>query len=106
MNTNPAFKFTVEDFKRELELGPYAWPGGYPRYFVMEDGEAMSFDFAKENLKLLCEAIEDESRNCWKIIAVDVNWEDPDLYCCSTNKRLESAYAEDEAPPKDEEEEE
>jgi len=32
----------------------------------------------------------------WRIVAVDVNWEDTALYCEHCDKRIESAYGEDE----------
>jgi len=28
------------------------------------------------------------------VIAAEVNWEDPDLYCADSNERIPSAYAE------------
>lgn len=31
----------------------------------------------------------------WNVIALDVNWEDPSLYCDHCSERIESAYAED-----------
>lgn len=87
--------YTVEQFRKDLEA-PYAWPGGYPRYFVMSDGEAMSFEGAKENQAQIETAITERSRDTWRVEGCDINWEDPDLFCCHTGKRIESAYAEDE----------
>jgi hypothetical protein len=89
---------TVEDFRKTLESGPYAWPGGYPCYFVMADGEALSFDAAKENAGDIEAALLDPCRHGdWKVCGFDVNWEDASLFCSHTNKRIESAYAEDDA---------
>ncbi len=47
------------EFLEVLEKGPYAWPGGYPLYFVMADGEALSFAAAKENRDLILEALDE-----------------------------------------------
>lgn len=91
---------TVAEFNAALESGPYAWPGGYPLYFTCADGEALSFESAKENAELIREAITDAaslSRDQWLVIDVDVNWEDSALYCAHSNERIESAYAEDKA---------
>lgn len=86
---------TVEEFDRALEDGSHAWPGGYPKYFTTHDGEAMSFEAAKENRDIIAAEIA-EGANCgWRVIAVDINWEDGDMVCCHTNKRIPSAYAED-----------
>lgn len=87
---------TVADFDAALEQGPYAWPGGYPLYFVLEAGEALSFDTAKEEADRIREELRDKCDPEWRPIAVEVNWEDPHLYCAHTNRRIESAYAEEE----------
>jgi len=29
---------TISDFRKAMRHGPYAWPGGYPCYFIMGDG--------------------------------------------------------------------
>ena len=75
----------------------YAWPGGYPLFIVMSDGEAMSIDAARKNYKLICAAyVAKDNRSGWYAIAPDINWEDTDLYCCDSGNRIESAYGEDE----------
>lgn len=90
-------KFTVEEFRKALERGPYAWPGGYPLYFITNDGEALSFKAAQENAHRICTAIEDkDNTGGWRVVAVDVNWEDTDLYCAHSNEKIESAYGDDE----------
>lgn len=89
--------FTVADFNEALDE-PYAWPGGYPRYFITDDGEALSYKAAKEEADQIREAIQARENNGWRVIGVDINWEDPALYCAHTNERIESAYAEDDAP--------
>lgn len=87
---------TPADLARALNQGPYAWPGGYPLFFITSDGAALSFDSAKSEAKLICQAIRDNDTRCgWHVCAVDVNWEDPALYCDHSGKRIESAYAEE-----------
>lgn len=90
---------TISDFRKAIRQGPYAWPGGYPLYFVMEDGEALSFASAKRERRNLIEAISDRAKgypaNGWMPVAVEINYEDGELYCSHTNERIESAYAED-----------
>lgn len=36
----PAIK-TISDFRAAYRNGPYAWPGGYPLFFVTADGAAI-----------------------------------------------------------------
>jgi hypothetical protein len=80
------------DFGRALKQGPFAWPGGYPLYFVCSDGEPLSFKAAREHASLICQAIRDKDRSGWQVIGADVNWEDPSLTCAHTGKPIESAY--------------
>lgn len=85
--------YTVRDFMNELRSGQYAWPGGYPKFFLTSDGEALSYKYAKENIFAICRAIRDGLNDGWRVVACDVNWEDPDLFCAGGD-RIESAYAE------------
>ena len=87
--------YTVKQLKEQLRAGQYAWPGGYPQYFIADDGDALSFDAVRENYRQVIEAIRDRDRNGWRIVGCNVNWEDANLYCAHTGQRIESAYAED-----------
>ena len=102
-STNPTLNLSHQmniskpsDFGRALKQGPYAWPGGYPLFFVTEDGAAISFAAARKEAKLICDAIRDRSRsrNGWRVVACEVNWEDSDLVCDHTGKQIECAYGE------------
>jgi hypothetical protein len=91
--------YTISDFRRDMRYGPYAWPGGYPRFFVCSDGEPLSFGAAKENLRLILEAIRDHDGSGWDIVGCDINWEDDALFCAHTGERIAPAYSAD--PPED-----
>ena len=87
---------TISDFRRAMRNGPYAWPGVYPLFFITQDGAALSFDAAKQKHRHILEAIaNNHGGSGWRIVALEINWEEPDLYCDHTGKRIESAYAED-----------
>jgi hypothetical protein len=86
--------YTVSDFRRDIRA-PYAWPGGYPRYFITHDCEALSFESAKENRRVILEAIRDSDKTGWQIVGCDINWEDTQLRCAHSNKPIQSAYGED-----------
>lgn len=73
---------------------PYAWPGGYPLFVVMDDGESMSIDAARENWRQICRAAIGRNDRDWIPCDVQINWEDPELFCVHSGKRIESAYAE------------
>ena len=88
---------SISDFRKAIRNGAYAWPGGYPLYFVTSDGAALSFSSARYNRRNILEAIASKASDGWRVVAIDTNWEDPDLRCDDTGERIESAYAEDEA---------
>ncbi len=75
----------------------YAWPGGYPMYIVMDDGEALCCDCANKELGRIAGSTARRDQDGWAALGVDINWEDSSLFCCHCNARIESAYAEDEA---------
>lgn len=68
------------------KLPAFAWPGGYPLFYVTEQNTILCPEHASV----------ESDYNDELISAVDVNWEDPELYC-EHGERIESAYAEDEA---------
>lgn len=82
------------ELKNALRNGPYAWPGGYPCYFVADDGEALSFDAVRENYKSVLRAVREQDDDGWLVVGVEINYEDQDLYCVQSGKRIESAYGE------------
>lgn len=83
---------STADLKATLRAGPYAWPGGYPLYFITSDGEALSFESVRENLAQCLWSLMTNSRDGWRIIACDVNYEDVDLTCAHSGKPIEVAY--------------
>lgn len=89
--------YTVEQFNAQLTSGAFAWPGGYPLYFITSDGGALSFESATKNADLIRAAITDKDDSGWRVVGCEVNWEDAELYCDDTGKRIPSAYAEDKA---------
>lgn len=75
-----------------LRAGAYAWPGGYPLYFLASDGEALSFDTVRAELRQCLRALRDTSRDGWRIVACEINWEDAELTCAHSGNLIQSAY--------------
>lgn len=69
-------------------LASYAWPGGYPLYYLTQDGGILCPKCANENAKLSGDPHDPQ----WNVIAYDVNWEDEDLICDHCYKPIKSAY--------------
>jgi hypothetical protein len=72
------------------EWTKYAWPGGYPIFYIVKDGGCLCADCSNGNMDKTLDPDDQD----WYIMACDINWEDPTLYCDNCAKFIESAYAE------------
>lgn len=94
MNTfNPSKRYRVSFDCGKVRSS--AWPGGYPVFYIADDGEALCPSCVHDNFDQ-CDD-DDFPTSGWFVVGEDINWEDASLYCVHCNKRIESAYAEDEA---------
>ena len=82
------------ELKQALRSGRYAWPGGYPTFFLMSDGAAICHDCARDNFRDIVEAIKSHSHNGWRVEGHAINFEDAWLTCDDCGAFIESAYAE------------
>jgi hypothetical protein len=86
---------SISDFRKAIRNGEYAWPGGYPCYFITSDGAALSFDAVRRELRSILESIASKASDGWRIVALEINWEDAALYCEHTGQKIESAYGDE-----------
>lgn len=92
---------SVADLDEALDAGKYTGVGGYPLYYITCDGAALSYDTVKDEYDLIREAVADyEADNSvpcdgWRVVALDVNWEDTELTDDHTGDLIESAYGDD-----------
>jgi len=63
------------------ELPAYAWPGGYPLFYLNNHNDVLCPNCANNHEDF------DET-----IVAYDVNWEDATLYCDHCNEYIDPAY--------------
>jgi hypothetical protein len=84
---------SISDFRQVIRIGPYAFPGGYPLFFLMADGETCSFKALKDksNRRVILEALRDKNDKQWQPIYLHINYEG-DLTCAHTNEPIERAY--------------
>ena len=71
---------------------PFAWPGGYPVYTVMADGELLCTDCAAHNFKQIVADTYDRWGGSWSAAGAEVKWDGESEYCCNCGKELPSAY--------------
>ena len=76
-------------------LAKYAWPGGYPIYYLAADNGVICADCANNDRSAdnLDPDYPDDDQ--WRIVAADVNYEDNRLFCDNCSERIESAYCDD-----------
>jgi hypothetical protein len=85
---------TLLEIKARLRAGRYAWPGGYPLFFITADGGALSFATVRNEWRCIVRAHLYNDRRCgWFVEGADINWDDSDLTDDHTGERIQSAYA-------------
>lgn len=99
--SNQAYKRVRRALRMEVcrkPLDVYSWPGCYPVYYLTSDCAALCPSCANREIDRIDQEIRNPERHDqFRVIDVSVNWEDPHLYCDHCSKRIESAYAEDDA---------
>lgn len=88
---------TLAQVKATLRNGAFAWPGGYPMYLITSDGAALCFPCARKEFRQVAWDYMRGASTGWRVEACDINYEDAALHCDHCSKRIESAYAEDNA---------
>jgi hypothetical protein len=96
---------TVRDFLESLAAGPTTDLGGYPIFFIMADAEPLSYEAARDEMRIICRAMmmaeQHPETACnsdvrqWRPMGVAINYEDSSLFCCHTEKKIPCAYSED-----------
>jgi len=68
---------------------PYAWPGGYPRFAITNDGGALCPCCCRSERPWIGTTTGSDG---WTVIAAEINWEDTDLTCDHCGDQIEAAY--------------
>jgi len=79
-----------ETLKNFIRSHGFAWPGGYPCALLMEDGEVIDAQSARENYR----QIRRQTSKDWTAVDVFIHWEGEPLICAHSNRLIESAYGE------------
>ncbi len=79
----------TREFLSTLRSGPYAWPGGYVKFFVCDDGDLLSFDTARNEVRNILWAIRNKVNNGWRVIHCDcAALYENDLYDSHTGEEI------------------
>lgn len=82
-----------ETLKNFIRSGGYVWPGGYPCVLLMDDGEVIDAQSARENFRLILRAMKwPHYARDWTPVSVEVHWEGEPLVCAHSGRLIESAY--------------
>lgn len=74
---------TFADVKACLRAGPYAWPGGYACFFITSDGAVLSFEGARESIKMvICSLREGNTRSGWHVIGLGCTADEEETPVC------------------------
>ena len=85
----------ISDLRRAYRHGAYAWPGGYPTYFLCDDGEGLCRACAVKERRNILESVAHKTNDGWRVVALDINYEDSQLFCAHCGEQIESAYGDD-----------
>ena len=74
----------ISDLRRAYRHGPFAWPGGYPLAFLMDDGQCVCHDCAQENRHSIVVDTAWKINSGWRAVAL-INCADSDetTHCAS-----------------------
>ena len=76
----------------QLAASPYAWPGGYPMFALLNDGACLCKDCAKSERESIGTTTGSDG---WTISTLAINWENSELNCDNCGNLIESAYGQE-----------
>ena len=85
------YKGVEQDKAIQISLGiirePYAWPGGYERIAITDDGGVLCHKCVKSELHQIARSYKGDG---WHVVACDIveNYDEEQLYCDHCGKLL------------------
>lgn len=73
------------------KLPAYAWPGGYPLLYVLDDGESLCSDCVNDPSNPIHEGGEPDG---WRLEGCEIHWEGSPATCAHCGRETPSAYGE------------
>jgi len=85
---------TTREIKQAIR-DKYTFPGCYPMFLLTDDGAALCTSCGRTMWRAICDSVRRKMADGWRVVAVDVNWEDSELVCDHCGNMIESAYGDD-----------
>lgn len=85
---------TLAQAKATIRAGMFSWPGGYPLFFIADDGAPICFDCARAEFRQIASAFLNDMRDGWRIEACEINYEDDACQCANCSEWIPAAYTE------------
>ena len=80
MKKSKAEQDFLEECKNKAEFPAHALIGGYTLFYISSQGEILCASCASQDPE--------------EIVGIEVNWENPDLYCDSCSVHIQPSYGE------------
>jgi hypothetical protein len=90
---------TINELKKHFNKGranAYAWPGGYPLFYLTSDGECLCPTCVTKERVNIFRSTAERARDGWAVVGVDANYEDVSMRCAHCNEYIPAAYFTDE----------
>jgi hypothetical protein len=62
---------SVADFRRAINMGPYAWPGGYEIVMVTSDGRLLCSSCVRKEMRNIIFSIVDKVDDGWRVVGAE-----------------------------------
>jgi hypothetical protein len=82
----------IEQVKHAIRE-PHAWPGGYPVYTVLSDGELLCAKCARAEFRQIVRETKQRLDGGWRAAGAEILWEGKES-CAHCHEDLPSAYGE------------
>ena len=80
---------SIRHLGQHLRDGRWAWPGGYEKFFIADDGAPLCFPCINEEIKCVLDSIKNEINDGWKVVGIDCCANhDGDIFCGHCNYEL------------------
>jgi len=82
----------IQELKYFIRNHGFAEVGCYPLALLMNDGEVLDWQSAKENYRQILRSTKHKDQDGWQALGTFIYWEGEPLICAHSGRAIESAY--------------